>query len=949
MKKVSRRVTSILLALLLCLAAIPLPPAQRAEAAELTAVPGPGTYDRYQDVHLFNEDPAEDGITYYVYGRATSPPNNAYSPANPVIIDEDAVLSVDSDPPPVGGEVTHKDFNYIINPYILSVYPGLGAVNVPRNPRITVAFSRKMNQSDLENEGNITITKVNLPVGNVTNFTATYNTGTYTLDINLGVNLEYSSTYLVTLNNIKDTNGKDLQGSRNFTFTTVSLSDATTYGTVATGNTTYGEEQYVRMTGTYFQGGTEVNGPANLEVQVFNPRGVRDSTIPISAVTNGRFTVDLNPDADIDDYQLPLNAETGTWTVRLYDANNPRQLLAACNFTVVSSTVNDLSADPSNTDHDYYEPITVNLYTSTPGTTIYYTLDYTSNYATDPVPVSIPPGNIDESCTRYSGPIAISNLGKTRLRAVAVKSGLKSAVLDKTYTIRAELGFLTFKPEDGDDDVSVISSVSVEFGRQIKSQTLNSQTFRLREALTSTEVPGTVSYNAEKRTVTFKPASILKPDTQYQAILAGYNGPGDTIYIEDLNGVKFNGDVSWTFTTGTEWVTVDGQPVVNGYVAVNKTPVDVLVTSPDTSMVTLDKVQMAATGVNNQFTGKANLKPGNNTVTIEITDNSAVKTTMKVTVNYLNLLQAGAGVTTSIPAKGKLELFDKQLLLDFPKGTYLKAAGEYLPLTDQSIAFNVFKDVMPDGFPAVSFMYEIMPTVPNAEVNNLGEGTISLTYDKYVSSTSGPTLTVLCDPDLDGVWEENLGGKVDTKKRTITVPFGSFGRYVVVNKVWSFTDYTTTGWAKPYVEYLWSKGYMSPLSTAGMGQFGLIDAQGQEIPITRGEFAVLMGKILGINKSNYTNYGIFTDMRLFESSNPPYAMAQDLDGYWQYIDDDDYKYIDLLARNGIVNGSMDDFGNLEFNYFNIISREEVAVILARAMNLTVETDDAKVKAAITKL
>lgn len=946
MKNVSRKVTSILLALLLCLAALPLPPAQVAEAAELTAVPGPGTYDRYQDVHLFNEDPAEAGITYYVYGRATSP-NNAYSPATPVRIEEDAVLSVDSDPPPAGGEVTRKDFNYIINPYIISTYPAEGSVNVSTNPSMKVVFGRVMNQAALETVSNITITKVNpAPASEVSSsdFTATYTPGTYTLNIQLdpGVFLAPGATYTVTLNNITDSNGKALLGNRSFTFSTVSAGDGTTYGSVRTDKTTYGLDKTVNIEGQYFQGDSEVNSiAAGLEVQVFDPRGVRKSTIPVDIVTNGRFTTTYTVPA------LPADAPSGIWTVRLYDANTPRQLLNTSNFTVVEGTIAEPVASLETAT--YYEPITVNLSTPTAGATIYYTLDFTSDYAAVTVPVSIPDASVDESCTRYTGPISISEAGKTRLRAVAIKGGTRSALLlDETYTIRAEMGYLELKPAAGATGVSVISPVSVTFGRQIKSQTLNAQTFRLKEVATNTEVPGNISYNAEKRIATFKPTNLLKPNIVYQATLAGYTGGLDTIYIEDLNGVKFTNDITWTFTTGSDWITVDGQPAVNGYVAVNKTPVTVLVTSSDTSMVTLNKVQMAATGVN-QYTGQASLKPGNNTVTIEITDNSAVKTTMKVTVNYLNLLQAGAGVTTSIPAKGKLELFDKQLALDFPKGSYLKAPGEYLPLADQSITFNVFKDVMPDGFPAVSFMYEIMPTVTNAEVNNPGEGTISLTYDKYVSATSGPTLTVLCDPDMDGVWEENLGGKVDTKKRTITVPFGSFGRYVVVNKVWSFTDYTTTGWAKPYVEYLWSKGYMSPLATVGIGQFGLLDAQGQEIPITRGEFAVLMGKILGINKSNYTNYGIFTDMRLFEASNPPYAMAQDLDGYWQHIDDDDYKYIDLLARNGIVNGSMDDFGNLEFNYFNIISREEVAVILARAMNLAVETDDAKVKAAITKL
>lgn len=938
MKGFSRRVLSIFLILLLCLAALPLMPAQRCEGAELTAIPGPGTYDQYQDVYLFNETSDESGITYYVYGRATHP-NISYN-GSPVRIDEDVVLSVDST---VGTETTHKEFSYTIRPYILSKYPAEGAVNAPINPKITVVFSRKMKQDVLETESNITITRISpIPVSQVSSndYTATYNPATYTLDIQLdpGVNLDSGSTYMVTLNNIVDTNGKSLQGNNSFSFTTAASGDTTTYGSVSTSKTSYGEDQDLTISGAYYQGNNELNGTVDLEVQVFDPRGVRKATLPVTSVTNSRFTVTSTT-------VLDNNPQAGTWTVRLYDGSSPRQLIAANTFTVVEDTVAAPTANLGT--GTYYEPLSINLSTLTPGATIYYTTDYVSDESVSPVPTSIPNSGVASSCTLYTGPIVVTVAGKTRIRAVAIKGGVKSPLFDETYTIRAELGYLDLKPASGATGVSLFSSVSVTFGRQLKSASVNVQTLRLRESATGTDVAGQVSYNAEKRIATFKPAGILKPNTGYQAILAGYTGGLDSIYIEDLNGVRLSDDVTWNFTTGSEWITVDGRPVVNNYVSVNKNPVTVVVTSPDTLMVTLDKVRMAASG-SNQFTGEANLKPGNNTVTIEITDNSAVKTTAKVTINYLNLLQVGAGVTTVIPAKGKMELFDKQLVLEFPKGTYLKDATN-LPLTDQSIIFNVFKDVMPDGFPSVSYMYEIKPKVANAELNNMGEGTITLTFDKYVSATSAPTLTVLCDPDGDGVWEENLGGKVDTKKRTITVPFGSFGSYVVVNKVWSFSDYTTTGWARPYVEYLWSKGYMRPLSTAGTGQFGLTDAQGQEIPITRGEFAVLMGKALGLNKSNYTNYGIFTDMRLFDTATPPYALAHDLDGNWRQIDDDDYKYIDLLARNGIIQGSLDDFGNLVFNYFNIISREEVAVILARAMNLAVETDDVKITAAITKL
>lgn len=933
MKGLFRKVLSTVLALTICLGVIPLMPPQVAEAGELSAVPGPGTYSVYQNVYLYNETADESGITYSVSWRPTLP-NTSYNPNLPIKIDEDVILSVYST---VGTETTHKEFSYTINPYILSTYPSEGATNVPVDPKISIAFSRKMNQDLLETSSNIIISRLSPdPVTDVTGFTYSYNPGTYILDI-AGLNLDHGATYMVSLsNNIKDSDGKSLLGNKSFTFTTVSAGDSITYGSVTTDKNSYGKSQNVNISGTYSQGANEVDGAVDLELQVLKPNGVRDATISVTSVAYGRFS---------EIYTLPDSAMTGEWKVRLYDGNTPRQLIGTATFTVVEDTVTKPSV--SHDTYTHYEPIYLTLASATSGASIYYVVDYDSDDLVAEVAYSVPHDMVDSSATLYQGPIYISNAGKTRVRARAIKGGIKSDLLDVTYTIKADLGYLQLTPTDGSVNVSVLTSVSSVFGRSVKSQSVNSQSFRLRESATGSYVAGEVSYNAEKKTATFKPAGQLKASTSYQAILSGYTGGLDSAYIEDMNGVKLSSDVIWSFTTGSQWINVDGIAVVGDYVTVNKNPVTVVVTAADASAVTLNKSLMAATG-SGQFTGSVSLKQGKNAVTIEITDNLGAKTTQKITVDYLNILQVGAGVVVSIPEKGKLELFDKQLTMNLPRGTYLKDSSG-LPLSDQSIIFNVYQTTMPDGFPSVSYLYEIQPQTAGAELNNSGEGTITFTYDKYVSATSAASLTVLCDPDSDGLWEENLGGKVDTKKRTITVPFGSFGKYVVVNKVWTFNDYSTTGWARPYVEYLWSKGFMKPLETAGVGRFGLVDSQDQEVPITRGEFAVMLGKVLGMNKFSYVHYGIYQDMRLFESANPPYALVRDRDGNWRAIDDDDYKYIDMLTRNGILQGSVNESGNRIFNFDNIISREEVAVMLTRAMSLLVETDNVKVSAAITKL
>lgn len=921
MKGFFRKVSSIFLILCLCLGAVPFTALNSAEGSGVVprALPDAGTYDQYQNVVLSSE--AGASITYSVYGRATVP-DTPYA-GGYILVEEDIVLSVTS---LAGGVTTHKDFSYTVNPKVLSTYPSNGATNTSVNPTITVQFSREMNQSLLEDENNITIKKVSngaeVPRAN---FTGIYTSSDNTLTIALsGVTLDAGAAYTVSLSNIKDSNGKSLQGTSEFTFTTAGGAFST-YGWVNTSLTFYQELDVVQISGGFVQNGLEISAnplvPA-LQLLVINPNGVLDTTLNVSTLTSGRFSTT---------YNVAAGSATGTWKIKLYDNSTPRQYLGECTFTV--GTVAPPTAD--RVTGTYFEPITVNLTTTTSGASIYYTTDSQLSDA-----------SAGSSWTLYQGAITISS--NATLRAVAIKGGVKSSLMSVAYTIDTILGVLTFIPNrvpgNHPTNVSVNSTVSVTFGRPVMSDTVTTN-FSLIEMTTDhVDVPGafvagTVTYDAVNRKATFTPKSPLKPNTHYRGIL----GTG----INDLDGVNISASVDddWFFETGSgQQITVDGTAVSGNAITVNKNPVNITVTSADASVVTINGVQATSTG-GSQFFSNVTLKTGSNTVTIVVTDNLAVNRTTVITVNYLNLMQPGATVTAIIPSKGKLDLFDKQLAMVFPKGAYLYDAATGAVLSDQSLTFSLTQMAMPDGFPSVSQVFSIDPVTAGALLNNKGEVTLTLTFDKYVSASSSSTLTVLCDPDNDGVWEENLGGKVDAKKKTITVPFGYFGKYVVVNKVWNFRDYSSKGWAAAYVEYLWAKGIMKPLASAGPGNFGLVNAQDQEIPITRGEFAAMMGKALGLNKANYSAYNVFADMTISGTA----AYAKDQDGIWQPIDSDDYKYVDMMARNGILSGSLDRNNDLVFNYHNYITREEVAVILARAVGLAVETDDAKVAAAITKM
>lgn len=921
MKMLLRKALSIVMGMLLFLSAFSLPPAERAEAAGVTALPDAGTYDRYQKVQLLYEAGAT--VHYAVYGRAVVP-DTSYVAGSLITIEEDVVLSVTCDQ---SGSIIQRDFAYTINPNILSTYPANGSQNAPVRPTITIDFSREMNEAVLEDENNITITQAGT-ANEVNGFTASYTSADNRLRITLPADLAAGSTYNITLNNVRDSDGKALQGANSFSFTTAPAAGYSTYGTVSTGSLQYGNGNTVQISGTFTRNGQEISG-ANLQVRVVNPNGTVAATLGVITGADSSFNTS---------YTLPADAIPGAWSVRLYDDSSPRQLLDTCAFSVdsVARPKADKPDDPNQTTATYYEPVSVSLSTDTSGATIYYTTD--SNISDS----DLTDIDVVKSCTLYRGAIVISKT--TNLRAVAVKGSAVSPLFECDYIIDDTLGYLTRYPEDNQDEISVNTSVTAEFGRAINQSTLTGN-FRLIEcdAYNGAEVPagavaGTVSYNSVERKATFKPSAPLKPSTWYKAVLDGD--------IADTKGIKLEVDVEWYFRTNAgHGIEVDGVAYTGNVITVNKNPVPIEVNAAGAASVTINGVQATDQG-GGVFTGSAVLKAGNNNVTIVITEIDSAKTTTVVPVNYLDLMQAGAEIAVAIPEKGKLDLFDKQLLMEFPKGTYIY--DDNGPVAEQTLNFKIFQSPMADGFPSVSCIFDIQPDIDGADITNKGEITLSITFDKYVSAGSASTLTVLYNPGNDVndlTWDENLGGKVDAKKRTITVPFNGFGRYVVVNRIWPFTDYATTGWAKIYVEYLWGKGIMKPLPTAGSGQFGLIDGLGQEIPITRGEFAVMMGKALGLNKASYTEYGIFDDMRLTGSI----AYAKDQDGTWLAVSSDDYRYIDMLARNGIIHGSLDAYGNQVFNYHNVITREEVAVILSKAFNLKVETDDVKVRAAITKM
>lgn len=194
-------------------------------------------------------------------------------------------------------------------------------------------------------------------------------------------------------------------------------------------------------------------------------------------------------------------------------------------------------------------------------------------------------------------------------------------------------------------------------------------------------------------------------------------------------------------------------------------------------------------------------------------------------------------------------------------------------------------------------------------------GTLTLAFDSNVVDEAGSTITVY-RYTATRQWE-NIGGEVDTKAHTVTVPFDEFGYYKVMKLSRSYNDITNHNWARNILNGLYSKGFMNNLR---FEQFGTDDQT------TRGEFATLLVKGLNL-PINSDNNRTFVDL-------VPGARS----ATW------DYDRIETAARAGIVTGLTDGV----FGPDQPLTREQAAVMIARALKLKLAANDSKMDASLAK-
>lgn len=212
------------------------------------------------------------------------------------------------------------------------------------------------------------------------------------------------------------------------------------------------------------------------------------------------------------------------------------------------------------------------------------------------------------------------------------------------------------------------------------------------------------------------------------------------------------------------------------------------------------------------------------------------------------------------------------------------------------------------------FGLELAPTAP---------GKLTLSYDTNMSQSAGTTITVFRFDPYNSTWE-NIGGVVDEKKRTVTVPFTKFGYYVAVKLTRGYNDINDHPYAREAMEAIYAKGVMNAIDPIGIF--------GADRYVTRGEFTRMIIRAL----DTPLNYGGDLHFSYYPET---ITNANNANSIY------DYRYIETAARAGFVRGTRPGFFDEDVE----LSRQDASVVLARALNLKLETDAKKAKSTLDKL
>lgn len=388
----------------------------------------------------------------------------------------------------------------------------------------------------------------------------------------------------------------------------------------------------------------------------------------------------------------------------------------------------------------------------------------------------------------------------------------------------------------------------------------------------------------------------------------------------------------------------------------------------------LEKIDQSLVA-NPRFKADYFLKAGKNKITYEVEVNGK-KSKYEFEIYYAASSTEGAKYKTAFKT-GKLEAFDKKVSMNIPKNTWL-VNREYLNqygssvqpifdefVSDAYITFGIvdqrsgkldkkwneltkqfelvdFEDVWkllmpyqflpPDrtGYAGQIYWIEADGYWPLVDSGYVPTNRIELTlaYDPSIRDDAQNLLAIYhFDPEKEQ-WV-NMGGVVDTKKKTVTVQISEFGYYTVMAKRGTFNDIFNHSWAANFLTTMFAKGIMLPETSNRFGS---------DMLTSRGEFATMLVKVLElpIDAGPYLN----GDKRY--PVNPTFVDVNPLldppNGFYSY------EYIETAGRAGIIRG----MGQGEFGPDGLLTREQAAMMIARAANYKLTSDISKAKANLSK-
>lgn len=383
----------------------------------------------------------------------------------------------------------------------------------------------------------------------------------------------------------------------------------------------------------------------------------------------------------------------------------------------------------------------------------------------------------------------------------------------------------------------------------------------------------------------------------------------------------------------------------------------------DTELKAVDQSEITGS----RYKADVFLKSGKNTIKYDVIQGGEKKS-FEFNIYYAASPDEGAIYKTEFT--NKLKIFDKELLLEFPKNSWLiqpddeydsmnkyisdayiefaivdKQTGKLNKIWDSVSEKYVFEDfnepfytlmpvtfIPPDRTGYAGDIYWIEATGDILNVNSgfipTNRGELTLTYDASIVNDAQNELAIYHYDPREKEWA-NLGGVVSTKDKTVTVNIDEFGYYTVMAKRGTYTDISAHSWAANYLQAMYSKGLMVPESYSRFGA---------DLLTTRGEFATIIVKALDVP----LDAGPYYDNAELYPVNPTfvdvYPLLDPASGFYSY------EYIETAARAGIVQG----IGDGTFNADGLLTHEETAIIIARALNLKTESDEYKAAKGLQK-